>query len=212
LLEVRPLATHDITDVAALLAAAFDDDPAYAYFFPKRATRSRGLTDFSARNLGTHLRHRCTFVGVTGGAIAGTLTVRPPGGIPISAVTMIRDGLLPFAVDNGLGAVARLFRLKGAYDALEAAVSGGARHWLLHMMAVAPVAQGRGVGSELARQVMARTADAAPAERAPAVLTTHQSRNVEFYRRLGFETTDERLVKLDPSHAGHTVWSMRRRR
>jgi len=113
---VCPLEPKDILATAALLAEAMDDDPAYAFLFPKPSERRRGLGDFFARNLRTHLPYRCTSVLTVGGDVAATATLRPPAGIPISLWTMLRRGLIPFAAAHGVSAVQRLLKLKNVYD------------------------------------------------------------------------------------------------
>src|SRR5262245_14190020 len=119
------LEESQIEIVAAILAEAMRDDPAYRYLMPDPATRPQGLRDYFSRSLRTYLPHRCTYVARSGGVVSGTVTVRPPGGIHISALTMIRHGLLPFARARGLAAVRRMFALKDAYDRLEARLSAG---------------------------------------------------------------------------------------
>jgi predicted N-acetyltransferase YhbS len=154
---IRDLEPADVPETAALLAHAMDDDPAYGFLFPA-AARCHGLTDLFARNLRTHLPYRCTSVLTEDGHIVGTVTLRPPGGIPISVLTMLRRGLIPFGAAHGLGAVRRLFALKRVYDDLEEAMVAGAPHWLVHMMAITPAKQGRGLGSRLVGAVLgART-------------------------------------------------------
>jgi GNAT superfamily N-acetyltransferase len=135
----------------------------------------------------THLPYRCTYVGIIGRALVATVTMRPPAGVSISLLTMIRRGLLPFALAHGHRAVRRLFTLKNTYDALESRLARGQQHWLVHMMAVDPSRQGKGLGTHLLNRVL----DTAVAPRAtgsapPAVLTTHKQRNVIFYQRAGF--------------------------
>src|SRR5262249_6567356 len=98
--------------------------------------------------------------------------------------------------------------LKGAYDRIEAQLSGGRPHWYVHMMAIDPRKQGRGMGSALLASVLAATADASGA-RYPAFLTTHNERNVAFYRRAGFEVIEVQEVVLDGAPA-YPVWGMRR--
>jgi GNAT superfamily N-acetyltransferase len=193
--------------VAAILADAMDDDPAYRYLMPNGVTRNRGLSDYFARSLRTYLPHRCTYVALEGGGASGTVTLRPPGGIEISTLTMIRRGLLPFAVTRGMDAVRRLFALKEVYDRIEARLSGGRPHWYVHMMAIDPRQQGRGLGSALLADVLARTADVHGAD--PVLLTTHKERNVVFYQRAGFEVIDRQDVVLD-GVAPYPVWGMRR--
>jgi GNAT superfamily N-acetyltransferase len=210
-LAIRSLEPADIGATAALLAEAMDDDPGYRFLFPRAEDRRAGLEDFFARNLRTHLPYRCTHVGVVGGAVVATVTMRPPEGVSISLLTMIRRGLLPFAFAHGFRSVQRVLMLKKTYDALETRLARGDRHWLVHMMAVDPVRQGTGLGSHLLdiisdTTVDARTCGAAP----PAILTTHKKRNVVFYERAGFEVDDVQDVSLIGA-APYPVWSMRRR-
>lgn len=198
---LHPLAAADLPAVADLLAHAFDDDAGYRFLFPTE--RTPGLRALFVRNLAVHLPYGCTRVwrGPTGDLL-GTVTVRPPGGVPISTFTMLRHGLLPFAAGHGLGAVRRLLWLKRTYDALEHDLSDGHPHWHVHMMAVRPAEQGRGHGSRLVTEALRSAVGA------PIVLTTHSEANVVFYRRVGFEVVAERIVEA----AGDrwTVWGMRR--
>ena len=193
---------------AAMLARAFAIDPAFGYLFPDPQRRERGLRDFFARNLRTHLPHRCTHALLDPqGQPYATVTLRPPGGIHVSALTMLRRGLLPFALAHGRATVQRLFWLRRTYDALEAETARGARHFYVHMMAVAPERQGRGHGARLLEQIL--ECETARAPDLPAVLTTHLPRNVVFYQRHGFEVADERGLR-PPGSDGYTVWTMRR--
>jgi GNAT superfamily N-acetyltransferase len=208
--DVRLLEPRDVGATARLLAAAFHDDPAYGFLFPRSEARPAGLRDFFARNLRTHLPYRCTCVVLAGAAIAGTVTFRPPDGFSISVLTMVRRGLLPFALAHGLPSVRRLFAVKKAYDGIEARLSAGGRHWLVHMMAVDPAAQGGGLGSFLLRRVLEATVDACAANGGPpAILTTHKERNVAFYERAGFEVAALEHVTLLGEPA-YPVWCMRR--
>lgn len=207
---IRPLERAEIAATAALLAKAMNDDPAYRFLFPLERERPAGLEDFFARNLRTHLPYRCTYVGLIGPAVVATVTIRPPGGVTISVLTMIRRGLLPFALAHGHRAVRRLLTLKDTYDALEKRLARGERHWLVHMMAVDPSRQGKGLGSHLLDRVLdttvgARAADGGP----PAVLTTHKERNVVFYQRAGFAVDRVEHVSL-MGDASYPVWSMHR--
>ena len=188
-----------------------NDDPAYRFLFPDPAERKRGLTDFFVRHLRTHLPYRCTFVMLDGPDLLGTVTVRPPGGVPISLLTMVRHGLGPFALRNGRGAVKRLFTLKRVYDELEEKVARGERHWHVHMMAVVPSRQGRGLGTELLAGAFALSAAAPGAPPLPIVLTTHTERNVVFYQRLGFDVANRCDVSPDGGEP-YPVWSMRQER
>jgi GNAT superfamily N-acetyltransferase len=207
---VRLLEPADIGATSALLAAAMDDDPAYAFLFPRPQERHRGLEDFFARNLRTHLPYRCTHVAVIGREVVATVTMRPPDGVSISMITMIRRGLLPFAIAHGRRAVRRLLTVKEKYDAIEARLAGGERHWFVHMMAVDPTRQGKGVGSRLLARILETTVDARTTRGyPPAILTTHKERNVHFYRRAGFDVVGIEEVSM-LGEAPYPLWSMRR--
>jgi GNAT superfamily N-acetyltransferase len=211
-LIVRLLEPADISKTSALLAAALDDDPAYAFLFPRRQERRQGLEDLFARNLRTHLPYRCTHVAVIGPAVVATVTMRPPGGISISLFTMIRRGLLPFALTHGPAAVRRLLAVKEEYDAIETRLARGERHWLVHMMAVDPTRQGEGLGSRLLACILNVTVDARiTGGSPPAILATHTKRNVLFYERAGFEIIGVEDVSM-LGEAAYPVWSMRRGR
>jgi GNAT superfamily N-acetyltransferase len=205
---VTELRANQIGAVSLLLAAAFDDDPAYRALFPNASSRPPGLTDLFARNLRTHLPHRCSYVLSDGDDVVATVTVRPPGGIPISLSTMLRRGLIPFGVRHGLSSVKRLIALKGLYDRLEADVANGMSHRLVHMMAVSPHRQGRGLGAELLRAALERSAGAKHAASLPVLLTTHSPRNVTFYERHGFRVCERR--DISPASRAYPVWIMKR--
>lgn len=202
--EARLIEEADVRRVAALLSRAFDDDPAYAFVFPAQRTRRAKLADLFERNLRIHLPYRCTHVLANGRDVLGTVTVRPPGGVPISMMTKIRHGLLPFTVRNGLRGAKRLLGIAELYDRIEAQMERGP-HWHVHMMAVEPGHQGQGLGAGLLRDVLARTSSTTAL---PTVLTTHTERNVLFYRRLGFDVSETRSVR--PGMSTYRVWCMRR--
>lgn len=188
-----------------MLAHTFDDDAAYRYLFPNMSSRPRGLRDFFAGNLRLHLPHRCTFVAeASTGLPLATVTLRPPEGVPVSLWTMLRSGLLSFAIKHGRAAVRRMLWLKETYAQLELSAANRAPHGFVHMMVVAPEQQGRGLGSWLLSEIMATHA------RGQVVLMTHLTRNLTFYRRHGFEVVEERTLQ-PPASTPYPVWSMIKR-
>ena len=185
------LREDQIVPVAALLADAFEDNAAYGFLFPDLASRKTRLADFFARNLRTHLPYRCTYVWVPEpDRIAATVTLRPPGGVPVSIWTMIRRGLVPFAVSNGWGAVRRLFYLIEHTDRIDKEATSGRVHWHVHMMAVRPDRQSAGIGTRLLREVFA-AAGGPSGSQYPISLQTERPQNLRFYQRLGFELQRE---------------------
>jgi ribosomal protein S18 acetylase RimI-like enzyme len=202
-----PLRESQIAVAARILASAFDTDPAYEYLFPRESTRLRGLADYFARTLRMNVADGCSHVLLDpAGAVRGSVTVQPPGGLSISTRKLLLHGLLPFALSSGVDAVRRLLWLKQAYEALDAQAGQGRPHRSIRMLAISPRDQGHGLGAELLHHVL----DAASADSyAPCILTTHLERNVKFYRRAGFEVVDQRTLH-PPRSAPYNVWSMRR--
>jgi GNAT superfamily N-acetyltransferase len=72
--------------------------------------------------------------------------------------------------------------------------------WFLDVVAVAPAAQGQGLGRTLVRHGRER----ARADRCPAFLETGNPRNVPFYESLGFQVVGEQQAP----DGGPTIWFM----
>ena len=72
--------------------------------------------------------------------------------------------------------------------------------WFLDAVAVAPAAQGRGLGRTLVRHGLER----ARADGCPAFLETGTPRNVPFYQSLGFQVVGEQQAP----DGGPTIWFM----
>lgn len=198
------LTRERVGETARLLATALHDDPAYAFVFPS-GSKPAALEGFFRRHLGNHVPHRCSFARLdAAGAVAGTVTLRPPGGVPVSTFTLLR-GFVPFALKHSLGVLQRLTHLGKHYEELERQAAKSRRYWHVHMMAVRPDLQGRGVGGPLLDDVLSTTDGSAD----PLVLTTHKEINVRFYERGGFYVASEETVRL-PGVEPYLVWCMRR--
>lgn len=72
--------------------------------------------------------------------------------------------------------------------------------WFLDLVAVAPAAQGQGLG----RALVTHGLDQARAEGSPAFLETGTPRNVPFYRSLGFQVVDQQQAP----DGGPVIWFM----
>ena len=164
-----------------------------------------GLVDLFAANLRLHADHRCTYVHRDDARVVATVTIRPPDGIHHSVGALMRAGLLGLAVRRGVGAIRRMLDVSAAFDAVEEEVSHGQRHWYVHMMAVHPSVQGKGLGSSLLTEALAATADLSEL---PISLATQKKINLDFYGRFGFEVVDERSMSGAPGRSDYVSWSM----
>lgn len=169
---VRPAGPDDIAEVAAVVAAAFADEPYWCWAVPDRDRRARAVAAFYGADLADLVALGLTDVAVDGDRV-------------VAAGVWCRSGDLPSEA-HGLAAVA-------AVDA-EAAAAGGRAlaamsglapaepHLYLDVLAVAPGRQGTGLGSRTLAAGLAR-ADAAGA---PCYLETTRPANLPLYERHGF--------------------------
>ena len=176
--DVRRLSAADRARVALMLARAFDDDPLAEHIFPSKRMRPRGLRSFFS----IQLRHMFLPAGqsfVTGDLTSAALWV-PPGRGPLGLGAALR--LVPL-VRFTRTRTSRTLRLLAAVDARHPRDP----HWYLGVLGTDPPVQGRGLGSA----VMAPVLERCDAEGVPAYLESSKERNVPFYRRHGFEVTEE---------------------
>ncbi len=182
----------------ALAAAAFMDDPLYAWLVPGASRRRRVLVALMRRALagcsldlagGDPGDPRDPDVPTVSALLACHDPARPPsggGGLDLGALPLL---LAPRRALIGLGLLRKLRRLRG-----------DAPHVHVEILAVADHARGRGFARRLLDPLLA-SAD----ERAlPVHLETTNPANVALYQRFGFAVSDELTGAHPPA------WVMRR--
>ncbi|HYH33017.1 MAG TPA: GNAT family N-acetyltransferase [Pseudonocardia sp.] len=189
----RPATAADRAELTRVLAAAFADDPVFAWLVPDRAARLPRLepvfdafADAFARHDETHL--------ADDGAVHGAAVWAPPGVEPVHP-----DDEPAF--DARIGAVlgehaARVEICMARF----AAIHPHEPAWYLQFLGVDPAEQGRGLGSLLLRDVLAR-ADAADQ---PAYLEATSPRNRALYERHGFTCIAD--IPLPDGPTGYAMW------
>jgi ribosomal protein S18 acetylase RimI-like enzyme len=177
--EAPEVATAAHADSIALdLAAAFAADPLFDWFSRTDARRDAARAAFF-RHL---LREMVMGVGEvlrpsTGGAAAIWMPSEA-----LAAYPMVKElQILPMLL--GLTGWSRFVRLLQLREAMDRHHPMDRPHAYLWFLGVTPEAQGHGVGSRLLR---AKT-EWLDANRRPAFLETATARNVQLYRRHGFE-------------------------
>ena len=213
----REVTLADVGELSTLYAAAFDDNPAYSSIFQLRASDPAAHAAalkwmFERRVALLHGAGGPFLVATDGGdgrvlAAAGIVKHSRKAGL----AEMLQAGLLEWPFRWGLPSLLRALTLDNGI--LEGADGGGHdgadvkgdTEGELSMVAVAPGAQGRGVGSALMKELLARW----DAQRGGALtLGTQRRVNVTFYERLGFVVTHAR--EATSTQFGH--WQMRRER
>lgn len=171
--------------VADLLARAMSDDPLW------RALGIRDLRWLFERRL--RLIRRWSETGTVDGRLAWHLALVPSGERPsIARILAAGLGMAPVRIG-----IRRTLALRALADHLARDVPPGAD--VLEAVAVDPALRGRGIGTSVLRERLAR------ADR-PVALHTQAERNVRFYGRLGFAVTVEE--ELDVLGTPVPSWTM----
>jgi ribosomal protein S18 acetylase RimI-like enzyme len=178
-LTLRTATAEDVSRLKAVLAAAFQDDPIFAWLMPNEANRQARLRRFFE----IELRHVVLARGCawTSSAFTGAALCLPPGAWRLPTRILFAQGP-SFARAFG----ARLPRAAGLLSAVERHHIHEP-HYYFAYIGVSPEAQGQGLGTALMRP----TLDRCDEEGLPAYLEASSERNAALYERLGFELKDE---------------------
>jgi len=194
--EIVRLERPQFDAASAVLARAFQDDPAWTWLLPD-AARRRQVLPWLFR-LGFDVT--AADVWGTRGDVLGAARWLPPGRPPVRIAPTLRAlALTPLR----LGAVTLPFLAYGrAVEALRVDVAPGP-HWYLAGIGVDPAEQRRGIGSALLEPGLRASREA----RIPAVLLTNLEANLSFYEQHGFRVVREGRTPED----GPQAWAMVRR-
>lgn len=196
-LSPTALTLTDRPAAADLLTDAFFDNPAHVYIYPEAATRKQRLRWLMNANLGAQFAVGRSFgARGPGGEILAMAFWHAPGAPKASVVQLARFGFLAMPLRHGWSAFRRMMASVEDLEARRAEGLGGRESWYLNNMVVNPAHRGGGLGSRLLGQQLRDVVD--PSGH-PASLTTQKLENVSFYRRLGFEVADERMVGTGPT-------------
>lgn len=179
----------DRAAIAAILAAAFADDPVWSWMIPE-SRRGRRL----AALFGVLAEHALiaghAYLTADRRAVA---LWSPPNAwkLPTSAIVRAAPTV---ARSAGFRLPRLLHRLN---DIEEHHARQPPQHWYLEFIATHPQAQGRGLGAALLADAIARL-------ELPIYLESSNPRNLAFYRRAGFEGAEELTFKHGPPQ--WTLW------
>ena len=194
-MEVVRLEPGRLSEASAVLARAFQDDPAWSWVLPSARRRATLLPWLF--QMGFEVTE--AEIWTTGGPVLGIARWLPPGRPHVHVGPMLRALVAtPVRVRE---ATSRFFAYGRAVETMRAEAVPEP-HWYLAGIGVEPARQRQGIGSAL----IAPGLEAARAAGLPAALLTNSDRNLSFYRCEGFEIV----------HEGHTpeggpkAWMMRR--
>ena len=191
---IRELTEGEFSEAAALAAAAFREDPGFSFILPDDARRRRRLPSIFEAMLRVDA--------ASGGRVSGAFE----DGALLGVTSVIRAGLenpgipdwikhLPelawFALDP-----AALLRGLALIHAVEERRTKDSDY--IHIVAVHPATQGRGIGAALLNDTIKKSAG-------PFYLETFSRANVPWYEQRGFKLTLEVGSPVRP-----TFWTLRR--
>jgi GNAT superfamily N-acetyltransferase len=177
--------------LAEILARAFRDDPVWNWLFPDDRGRDRRAALVFRAYLYDSLKRGEVLT--TPDRVAAALW-KPPGKWKLSNGSILRT--LP----DLLRAFGRRLPASLEVERKVEAQHPDEPHWYLAVIGTDPVAQGRGVGAALIRQVT----DRCDRDGLPAYLESSKADNVPYYERFGFKVTGETVLGND----GPTIWFM----
>jgi ribosomal protein S18 acetylase RimI-like enzyme len=179
------------------LERAFSTDPMFMWIFPDPGQRAESLR----RLLRLPLEYGLRYGHVTQANDGLAAAIWIPPGRTVTIGGMVRSGMLsvPFRVGfrsfaKFMGANATMERIHKKYVPEP--------HWYLLIVGVDPELQGRGLGTALVKEGLARADQA----NCPCYLETSEARNLAFYERYGFAVVESTTL----GDGGPTGWGMRR--
>jgi ribosomal protein S18 acetylase RimI-like enzyme len=188
---VRTATRDDVDAVAASMARAFADDPVMRYVFGDRHDIERRLTTFFAVDAERHLRAGHDLYTTDERTAAAYWA--PPGEWRTPMRHFLRSAPVMLRLIGR-----RLFPALAGLQQVEKR-HPEEPHWYLAALGTDPAHQGKGHGGA----VIAPVLDRCDEEGLPAYLESSKERNVPYYRRFGFEVTEE-----IPFGKGPTLWGM----
>ena len=181
----RPAISDDLPELSRTLAAAFDDDPVFAYCYPAVVRRRQIVPRFFGIVTAAYLAHGGIYT--TNDVVAGAVWV--PAGVE-------DDEQMGAALGEISGEYAQtlstIFELMGDSHPAEP-------HHYLFLLGTRPEWQSQGLGSALMRPML----DMCDRDSMPAYLEATSEANKRLYLRHGFEVTGE--IKLPD---GPSMWPM----
>lgn len=183
--EVRLAGVADVPPLAATLAAAFHDDPIFAWCFRDPTRRREILPSWFAAVLDANLAHQQ--IHTTSDVVAGAVWVPPDA----TEDEQLGETLCTVAEEYGE-------RLASIFERMDAVHPHEPHHYLF-LLGTRPEWQGCGIGSALLRPVLERC----DRDGVPAYLEATTEDNQRLYRRCGFELIGEIAFPGGPS-----LWPM----
>jgi ribosomal protein S18 acetylase RimI-like enzyme len=195
--QVVPLRPDQLGEAAAVLARAFQDDPAWSWVIPNPHRRATLLPWLFKVGFEVTDADVWTTPGVVHGAARWMPPGRPGMRLGPALVALVTT---PLRLRD---ATTRFLAYGRAVENMRSRAARGP-HWYLAGIGVEPALQRQGIGTALMQPGL----EGAARDGLPVVLLTNSATNLPFYRQHGFEVAFE--ADEGPAGAPH-AWAMIRR-
>jgi ribosomal protein S18 acetylase RimI-like enzyme len=194
--EIVRLAAEQVDEASAMLARAFQDDPAWEWVVPNAKRRAALLPWLFRVNFEVTLAQAWTTVG----GVEGCSRWLPPGRPQIHLGPMFRA--LVATPLRARESTSRFFAYGRAVESMRA--DGVPEpHWYLAGIGVDPTHRRGGIGTALMQPGIVASSEAD----VPCALLTNNEENLTFYGNRGFEVIREGRTPSD----GPRAWMLRRK-
>jgi ribosomal protein S18 acetylase RimI-like enzyme len=191
--EIVRLRADQVPEAAAVLARAFQDDPAWSWVLPSAARRAGAMPWLF--QIGFELLEAELWANA--GPMLGCARWLPPGRPRVRTVTAVRAAIgTPLRLRE---ATSRFLAYGRAVDNLRRQAVPGP-HWYLAGIGVEPSERRHGIGGAL----LAPGLEAAEQAGLPCALLTNSEQNLSFYRAHGFEV----VLEGETPAGGPRAWTM----
>jgi GNAT superfamily N-acetyltransferase len=182
------------------LIEAFYRDPLTEFLLPDEESRAKRLSTGIEFLLG--LSSSTWSVGTTNRACAGVIGAAPPDEYPppfFHLMVMLTQLILKSLSFTPYRVMEQWVRIFHKFDKIRPRQP----HWYVLILGVHPDHQGKGLGGELLRQVLQRAEE----DRVAVYLESSNPRNLDFYRKYGFEVIEE----IVPVAGCPLIWGLLRK-
>ena len=184
------------TQLASVLARAFEHDPLFTYTFPHAPSRRHLHQQFFRPGLRYAQRYGLI---QTTSDLAGCALWLKPAHHEMTAWGLLRSGMFFLPLRIGFAPFRRFITFVNFAEAIHKQAIDRP-HWYLFVLGVDPGLQGQGIGSALIQPMLAK----ADEQQVPCYLETNGENNVRFYSHHGFEIVHNATVVKD----GPPLWTM----